>query len=503
MSAREVGAVVETPPRRSSWRHSLRAKAIFAFAAVIAYAVLAGGLLSIQRARLVDIVEDLERLNKVEATLARVNTFVGQAIIKINDGYFAADPARVVESVRLDIESASAGLGGLADWAAAAPPMNRRLDEALAEARRSGSRDALVELRSAVRRLALDLDRLSREAQARHDGVWTAHRTHYDAVTLTAVAMFMVGLALFGGLAMVFFRRLAWDLRTLSERAVEVVRGYRGQSLPVTRRDEVGDLMDAVNRMQHVLREREQLIEVSRQQRFHQEKMVAVGSLAAAVAHEINNPIAAIEGVAQSISEERARQCASGGGICQPELILVHTRRIVGITRQLSQLTSSRSTHAEWTDLNALAHGTCTFITFDPRFREVKLALRLDAAIPAVWAVPDHVTQVLMNLLINAADAFSGRGGERRIDVSSAPADGMVRLVVADNAGGMGEQVARRAFDEGFTTKEHGSGIGLFMCKTLLERGGGKISLESRVGVGTTITVLLPSVNAAEAAPFR
>lgn len=501
MSARQGNAAIEAPPRTSSWRHSLRAKATFAFAAVVAYALLAGGVLSMQRARLVDNVEDLERLNKVEATLARANTFVGQAIIKINDGYFAVDPTRVVESVRLDIESASAALGGLADWAPAARAMNRRLDAAFAEAYRSGSHGALVELRSAVRRLALDLDRLSREAQARHDGVWTTYRTHYDTVTLSAAAMFMLGLALFGGFAMVFFRRLVWDLRTLSERAVEVVRGYRGQWLPVTRHDEVGDLMDAVNRMQHILREREQLIEVSRQQRFHQEKMVAIGSLAAAVAHEINNPIAAIEGVAQRISDERTRRCASS--VCQPLLILEHTRRIVGITRQLSQLTSRHSTDPEWTDLNALAHGTCTFITFDPRFRDVKLALRLDAGIPAIWAVPDHVTQVLMNLLINAADALSGRGGERRIDVSSAAADGMVRLVVADNAGGMGEAVARRAFDEGFTTKEHGSGIGLFMCKTLVERGRGQISLQSRVGVGTVITVSLPSHNAAEAVPSR
>lgn len=485
---------VETPSsgtRLAPGLRSLRAKATLALVAVVAYFVAAAAVLSVQRAATIRVVEDLETLYQAESTLARVNTFVSQTKLKINEAYFTTEPERIVRDVELDVDSIKAGLGGLAGWYPRAAAMTRRLQAALDQARVAPTRGAILDLRASLRELARDLEQIARETRARHDRMWSGYFTNYDTVTLTAALLFFLGLAIFGGVGMMFFRRLAWDLQLLSDRAIEVVRGYRGEALRVTRADEVGTLIDSVNRMQHIMREREQQIEVARQQRFHQEKMVAIGSLAAAVAHEINNPIAAIEGVAQSIAAARHGACPDGGAGCHPELILEHTRRIVGITRQLSGLTGPQSTEPEWTDLNALTRATCTFVTYDARFREVKMELALDSSIPAVWVVADHVTQVLMNLLINAADALKGRPGERRIAVATAPAGDFVRLTVSDTAGGMPAEVAKRAFEEGFTTKADGSGIGLFMCKTLVERGGGRIALESGGG-GTEVRILLP-----------
>ena len=473
-------------------RLSLRAKAVIAFGAVALYFAATALIVNEQRARLTDIVEELETLNDVESSVARVNLFASHAILKINENYFVAEPRQIVDAIDLDVQSMSAGLGGLTEWFPRAEPMMARLDAALASARGSPARSGVIEVRSAMHDIASGLGQLTREVRARHDSLWASYRATYDAVTLIAASLSVTGLALFGGLVMIFFRRLAGDLRLLAGRAVDVVRGYRGEPLAVTRGDEVGALMEAVNDMQGILRSREQQIELARQQRFHQEKMVAIGSLAAAVAHEINNPIAAIEGVAQSIQAIKTCECPSGGPLCHPDLILQHTRRIVGITRQLSELTSPQSTEPEWTDLNALARATASFVSYDPRLRGVQLDLALDGSIPAVWAVPDHVTQVLMNLLINAADALAG-AGERRIAVGSAAEGPFVRLVVSDTGCGMDAATAARAFDEGFTTKgDRGSGIGLFLCKTLVERCGGRIGLESRANLGTTVTLWLP-----------
>jgi signal transduction histidine kinase len=260
--------------------------------------------------------------------------------------------------------------------------------------------------------------------------------------------------------------------------------------------------MDSVNRMQEILREREQALEMTRQQRFHHEKMAAVGSLAAAVAHEINNPIAAIQGVAESIRGNcESEHCGNLGTRCHPDMILAQTRRIGQITRQLADLTSARSVDAEWVDLNELLRSTASFVGFDRRLRHARMELALDPAVPAVWAVPDHVTQVAMNLLLNAADAIAQAGGrEGRVEIATRPNGAFVRFTVNDNGEGMGREVLARAFDEAFTTKPagQGSGIGLFICKTLVERAGGRIGIDSRPGEGTRVEVDLPTARDGE-----
>ena len=225
--------------------------------------------------------------------------------------------------------------------------------------------------------------------------------------------------------------------------------------------------------------------------------MAAVGSLAAAVAHEINNPIAAIQGVAESIRGNcENSHCGNLGTHCHPDMILTHTRRIAQITRQLADLTSARSVEAEWVDLNSLLRSTASFVSFDRRLRHSRLDLELDPAVPAVWSVPDHITQVAMNLVLNAADAIAEvTGREGRVAIATRPNGEFVRFEVSDNGTGMEPGVLARAFEEAFTTKPagRGSGIGLFMCKTLIERAGGRIAIASRPGEGTRVEVDLPT----------
>ena len=258
--------------------------------------------------------------------------------------------------------------------------------------------------------------------------------------------------------------------------------------------DEVGGLMRAVNRTQSVLRHREKQLELARQQRFYQEKMAAIGSLAAGVAHEINNPIAAISGLAQDMSDHRqARLCSDAR--CQPEMILEQTGRIALISRQLAEMASMHSQQPDLLDLNGLVERTCNFLGYDKRFAGIDVVLDLDRNLPAVRSVADHLTQVLMNLMINAADALeSTHGGARRIRVATrAEAAGAV-LTVSDNGHGMDAALLSRVFDESFTTKplDKGRGLGLFLCKNLIKQNGGRIELESVLHAGTTARIVLP-----------
>ena len=256
--------------------------------------------------------------------------------------------------------------------------------------------------------------------------------------------------------------------------------------------------MEAVNRMQIELRHREQQLAISREQRFHQEKMAAVGSLAAAVAHEINNPIAAIAGIAQSMRDTaRSGPAATGKAESQlADLILEQTRRIATISRQIAELTAPHSPEPELLDLNTLVQSTCSFLAYDRRFRNIDLVLELDSGIPAVTAIADYLTQVLMNLLINAADALENVAGRKpAIHIATRPDQRGVLLQVRDNGHGMNEAVLARAFEESYTTKPatKGRGLGLFLCKALIEDCGGRIELESTPNVGTTALVHLPA----------
>lgn len=146
-------------------------------------------------------------------------------------------------------------------------------------------------------------------------------------------------------------------------------------------------------------------------------------------------------------------------------------------------------------DLNGLLRRTCNFVTFDRRFRRVELCLELDPELPAVFGVADHLTQVAMNLLINAADALLERyDPPPKIRVSTVVRNGKVVLEVADNGVGIEPEVLGRVFIEYFTTKVsgRGTGLGLAVCRRLVSDGGGEVTIASLPGIGTTVTVTLP-----------
>ena len=188
-----------------------------------------------------------------------------------------------------------------------------------------------------------------------------------------------------------------------------------------------------------------------------------------------------------------------------PELIAAAEAGDVEAMRQLANLTRPHSPEPELLDLNSLVQSTCSFISFDRRFRGIEFEYALDHALPAVTVVADHVTQILMNLLINAADAMeeTPKDGQARIRVSTQLADGEIRLAVADTGHGMTAAVMARAFEESFSTKPagRGRGIGLFLCKSLVEQAGGSIELASTPGAGTTVNLRLPLGTIPEARP--
>jgi len=477
-----------------STRISLRTKGIIAFIVAMLYAAAIGVTMAQQRASLRATAEQQSNLYQVEEALGRVNSALAYAILKVNEAYSTSDSRATADSIALDIGAVQAGLQELSERYPLMQNWIVRLDHGSAAIKGEWANGRLIELRDNLHELVTQLAAVTSEVRNQQQALSKNFGDIYDSITLTSVVMGLAGALIFGGVVVRFFSLLVGDIRKLQARAHEVVTGYRGVPIQITRYDELGALMESVNGMQSELRERERQLEMARQQRFHHEKMAAIGSLAATIAHEVNNPIAAISGVAEAILDKRASNMCIGEG-CRPELILEQTHRISQITRQLAEMTSPYSPEPQSLDLNALLRRTCAFLRYDKRFGKIEFEFDLDPEVPSINAVADHLTQVLMNLLINAADATGDIADrEPSISVETRSNTREVVLTVADDGCGMDAATLARAFDEAFTTKPpgRGSGIGLFMCRSLVEAEGGRIELDSTPGRGTRATVFLP-----------
>lgn len=475
---------------------TLRRKGILAFLALVVYVGITDVILSVERSKLLTYTTEMEHLYTTESALGKASYAVSHSMLKLEEKFHsvAHDQPGIIEQIALDVELIQSGLAGLRisyPWLQAT---HGHLDQDMERLRTEPSRSNLLILREHGQELNSQLDHVARELRERRRLLWQRYRDEYDLMSMIAIIMSLAGTVVFGTLISLFLTQLAADIRSLAQRALDIVLGYRGAPVEVTRHDEVGDLMMAVNRMQSQLRLREQQLEVSREQRFHKEKMAAIGSLAAAVAHEINNPIAAIAGVAQSLKDAGRFESSDPSVVDPSELILEQTRRITTISRQIAELTAPHSPEPELLDLNALARNTCSFIAYDKRFGGIDLVLDLDSQIPAITAVADHLTQVLMNLLINSADALEDvQQRKPTIRVTTQTLGNELLLTVHDNGKGMNPHVLAHAFDESYTTKppNKGRGLGLFLCKSLLEGGGHRIELESSAGVSTTVKIWL------------
>jgi len=225
----------------------------------------------------------------------------------------------------------------------------------------------------------------------------------------------------------------------------------------------------------------------------HREKMAAVGALAAGVAHEIGNPIAAMSGVLQEMVDEQGEGKFKEEGRNKLTVLQTQIQRLSAITREISGFAAPQPMERQLLDLNGLVRTTAGLMGYDKRMNRVSLRLNLDSQLPAIYGVADQLTQVIMNLLINAADALGSRPeGAREINLRSELSGNNVCFTVADNGGGMDQATLNRAFEAFYTTKSKGTGLGLSLCYSIITGHGGTIEIESTPDQGTQVRIFLP-----------
>jgi PAS domain S-box-containing protein len=243
-------------------------------------------------------------------------------------------------------------------------------------------------------------------------------------------------------------------------------------------------------------------LEATRQQYFHQEKMAAIGQLAAGILHEVGNPIAAIAGATSELKNLYAGKdlVVDSDSIDDAvsnniEVIDEQTTRLGKIIREIADFASPKPRDREMLDLNGLLQSTTRVLAYDQRFRSIELDLQLDKNLPAIIGVADQLTQVFMNLLINAMDACSTISGDKERIILKSQLDGdRVHIYVKDNGHGMPKETLGHVLEPFYTTKAvgKGSGLGLSLCETIVLAHGGVLEINTKEGKGTTVHVFLP-----------
>jgi signal transduction histidine kinase len=216
------------------------------------------------------------------------------------------------------------------------------------------------------------------------------------------------------------------------------------------------------------------------------EHLASVGQLAAALAHEIKNPLAGISGAIQVIASALAPDDPHREIVDE---ILMQIDRLDATVRDLLVYARPKPPERMMQRVGGVVERALVLLRQEPALQNVTVRCEgLDCETEAL--IDDaQIQQVITNLLLNAADACE-KGGEVSVRISSR--NGLVRIEVADQGTGMSASEAERAFEPFFTTKSRGTGLGLPICKRIIEAHDGRITLESQLGKGTGVLIELP-----------
>ena len=394
---------------------------------------------------------------ETKAAIAELDVLSPQ--VGSNRGDFASDLA----SIESDIDSDKAGLDRLlaATFEGDKDAINREIVQVGAIEHGGDKR-----LHTLADRVSSSMDTLSNDAKLREArSVWA----------LIALAILTLGVGVFVSL---YVRRVLEPLGQVTERAQAVARGDLTPRDVPAGQDEIAELAQTFERMVGAVAR-------ARTEALSNERLAAIGKMAAHVTHEIRNPLSSIGLNVELLEEESLSPDAKN--------LLSAISREVGRLEQLSEeyLRVARlpSPRMEAEDVAALVRDVAAFTKKEMERAGCEVKVVVGDEVPPALFDEAQLRQALLNLLRNAREAMP-KGGE--IDVT-VRAEGMSVVVLVDDRGsGISEEVRARIFDPFFSTKGEGTGLGLAITRQIVEAHGGSISCIDREGGGTSFRIALP-----------
>lgn len=236
--------------------------------------------------------------------------------------------------------------------------------------------------------------------------------------------------------------------------------------------------------LEHRIADRTRQLQESQAMLVQQEKQAAFGLLAAGIAHEVGNPLAAISSLVQLLNRRNIE------GETREKLSLVddQLRRIQRTLRELVDF-SRPAVHVKTRcDIHAIIDAALNIAKYYKRKKGKQIRTEYLENVPRMMLVHDQLVQVFLNLILNAMDATEEGG---TIEIRTTRDDHWLRIDVHDDGAGIPDELRMRMFQPYVTTKETGTGLGLFVSRNIVEQNGGQIDLTSTSMQGTTFTVRL------------
>jgi signal transduction histidine kinase len=286
-----------------------------------------------------------------------------------------------------------------------------------------------------------------------------------------------------------FVWRFTRPIKDLSVAARRVATGDFDVRVPIDRHDEIGALSAAFNDM---IAQLERLRELESQ--LHQaEKGAVVGRLAAAIAHEIRNPLNYINLTLDHLRSSFAPDDAAKRETFErlADQLKAEVKRINRHITDFLKYSRPSALDLQPLDLRAQAEDAMLVISGQAAEAGIDTSLEQKGEVPLVVADKDSLRSVFTNLLINSLESIDGEGGSIGLNISPEDAN-RVRVEISDTGRGIAATDIAKIFEPYYSTKDTGTGLGLAIVKKAIDDHGGSISVSSKEGSGTTFTIVLP-----------
>jgi len=370
----------------------------------------------------------------------------------------------------------------------------------------SGAADRLYSLYVEEKFLNEEIRKSAFIIQAYTDSILQGEREDIASLLKMSMNLLLLSLAVIVIIGAIINTRLAANIaapiKEIRKFAELVAGGDFSKTLEIKGSQEFVSLADALNQMSLRLKDTVSSLELAIRNLHDKqgmlveaEKLASLGRIAAGVAHEINNPLAIINekaGLMQDILQMSSDFEQKENLLKQIEGINNSVNRCRTITHRLLGFARRMDITIEPLNLNEAIRETIAFLKSDIFTKSARLDLNLSEDIPEIRSDKLQLEQIFLNLIKNAVDAISDSG---QITITTSLSDsGLAQVSISDNGPGIPKERLKHIFEPFFTTKERGkgTGLGLFVSHAILRKLGGKISVQSETGKGTTFVIDLP-----------